>query len=445
MGARSVGGAVAAVTRGVAIAMIVMGAGATAAAAQKVERVVADTLTPKLTEGEDGKWTAAVVLTNLTASSLELNAQDDDRQSADCDPSIAPTKLPARQQTKVEVATKATCPIAGERFDFEIDAKLADGGAAVTTIPFVGGPKSEPATLGWTALLAFPIALGVLALLAALPFAWWVLSDHLRRKRPDVVDEAGDGDASQAATVGAPHDTAPGDDPAPPAMRPNTPLTHLDTSWSLKESWISNITLGTALVTGIFGSTEVVTAMLGEDAKDALAVVIVGAAAAAGLVAVGPLLLAATKTKTDKFSVGGLFAATVVVLAGALAELAVVADSAAVIDARGVQTGVWIAAVAVALLLLVYTFRNLESTLRTGITDPGKDAPSDTLVAAGLIVNALSTDPPKREISAGQVAGVVAALKRDLPNEMLTDDALMDILPNRSFDGQPQRAPAAMI
>ena len=119
----------------------------------------------------------------------------------------------------------------------------------------------------------------------------------------------------------------------------DTPLEYLGGTWSFKDSWVSNVTVAAGLLTGLFGSTEVVNAILGDETDSAVALATVGAAIAVALIASAPLILEATKVKVaakveaeavpkgkvgpgkDYFSLGGLVAATVVALAAAFGEL----------------------------------------------------------------------------------------------------------------------------
>lgn len=328
--------------------------GATPAFAQERPSMIVDTTTPKLVEAEDGAWKVDVVLTNVTGEELTLSAQPADLEDTGCRLQV-PKSLPPAQQSAITVGVPAVCQLSGKNFKFEIDAETADNPIAAS-VPFTAGPKPDSEeTPNWDALSAFPVALGILTLVALMLFVRWKRLGFMGQKPPPGDDGDRDGE------------------PAPKRSH-RTPLSYLDQSWSFKESWVSNITVGTALITGIFGSSEVLTAMLGDDAKESLAVVIVASAAAALLVALGPVVLAATKTKSDKFSAGGLFVATVVVLAGALAEVFVVAESATRLDLGGLEDWVPWAAAMVGALLLLYTFRNVDSTLRTGTTPSSRTA-----------------------------------------------------------------------
>ena len=111
----------------------------------------------------------------------------------------------------------------------------------------------------------------------------------------------------------------PGDDD----RRPSTELQYLDAGWSFKDSWVTNVTDAGGVLTGIFGSSDTVTAILGEDAESAVALATVGAAVAIAFVSAGPIVLTATKKK-GKLLVWGFLAAAAVTLTGAGGELWIV-------------------------------------------------------------------------------------------------------------------------
>jgi len=403
-----------------------LGTTAHAQAPPQIQPVVVDTTKPTLAEKDGGGWTAKVAVTNLTSEPLVLSAQPQNREDRDCTPSV-PEDLPAVETTAVTVDIDATCELDDGAFKLEIAASRAVGGEAVASVGFTAQPAAEKGT-DWGILKSFLLMTLAVALLALLAFRRWVKHGYLGSGPAD------QGDADQNES------TSSGDAPDPPKRHAGTPLSSLEKSWSLKDSWVSNITLGTALITGVFGSTEAVTAILGEDAKTALAKVIVGSAIAAGLVAVGPLILAATQTNKEKFTVGGLFLATTVVLGGALGELWVVTESATSLplgSARGWLP--WVLVVVVVALLLIYTFRNVDLTLRAGTAPPDEEPPPDALIAAGLIVNALHPDDPSKQISAEQVARVIRALERQPPDGPLTEEAIGEML--SYLYGDPARPP----
>lgn len=204
-------------------------------------------------------------------------------------------------------------------------------------------------TTEWSALAAFPVALAVLLVVALVYFL----------------------------------------------QQPNKgPLKYLESAWSFKESWASNVTLAVGLVAGIFGSSEVVPSLVGEHGKSSVALATVGVAAAAALVAAGPLILLSSKTTKDDFlTVGGLLAASAVTLAGGFGEIWVLFRAGERLDLGGWQDAIGVMAAIAALLLAWYAIRSIPAIIRTGQGEPPTPPPSDTLTAATMIVEAIKATP----------------------------------------------------
>jgi hypothetical protein len=173
----------------------------------------------------------------------------------------------------------------------------------------------------------------------------------------------------------------------------NEPLQYLESTWSFKESWASNVTVAAGLLAGLFGSSEVVTA-LGEHAKSSFALATVGAAVAAALVAAGPLILLSSKTGEDFLTVKGLLAACAVTLAAGFGEIWVLFRAGERLAVGGHWQD-WAGAMAAltALLLAWYAVRSIPPVIRTGQTEPPTPPPSDTLTAAKMIVEAIKAAP----------------------------------------------------
>lgn len=202
----------------------------------------------------------------------------------------------------------------------------------------------------WEALWAFPIALGALLVLATVYF---------RQRREKL----------------------------------NAPLEHLESAWSFSESWATNVTLAAGLLTATFGSTEVVTALVGEHGKDSGALAIVGAAVAASFVAAGSLIVLASKTKNDEhISLGGLLAGSAVTLAGGVGEIWVLFRAGEQLDLNGLQDLAGVAAGVAVLLLGWYALRSIPAVIENGKRAPAA-APSDVLTAGAMMVDALRAVP----------------------------------------------------
>jgi hypothetical protein len=160
--------------------------------------------------------------------------------------------------------------------------------------------------------------------------------------------------------------------------------------WSFTDSWASNIGVAAALFTGLFGATDVLETILGDEGKNQVAVSVVSAALAAGLIGVGPLLLIICRRGTqNRHTVMGILLASTVVLAANLGLVWVMHDvllDGDVINDRALDA----AALVAAGLLIVYTLRSIPQTLATGATE-SPSTESDEILGARMISDAILT------------------------------------------------------
>jgi len=320
------------------VMLIVVGSAVAAPASVTIDARKVD-----LAESEPD-WTASVGLTNLTDSELSVDVPPVGKSK--CDPSIDKEgKLANAEHGTFKVTIPAICEVGDGGTTFEVEVT---GPGLATPVAFdvtaTPKPAAEPE---WEALRVFPIALGILALAAVLYLLIWVKRNV------------------------------------------KTPLEYLGATWSFKDSWVSNVTIAAGLLTGIFGSTEVVKAVLGEDPDRAIALATVGAAIAAAMIGAGPLVLEATKVESkgkDYFSLGGLVTATVIGVAAAFGELWVVCRAGSALDLGGLEDWLWLFVVIGGLLLLLYAVTNLPRTIRVGITEPPPAEDSDAIKGAKMIV-----------------------------------------------------------
>lgn len=350
--------------------MALVGLGFCAAALAETAALTIDSRSPALAERDGGGWTTSLGFTNLTDRAIALTAQPNETADAGCTLALDKNELPAAEHAVVKVTIPAGCKVGEDGIDFTVSAST-DSAPPITFV-VTAAPKPDDAKPKWEALLAFPIALGALLVGAVLFMA--LSSDG----RP-----------------------------------PNKPLKYLKAAWSFKDSWISNITILGGLLAGIFGSSEVVKAFLGEDAESSVALATVGAAVAVAFIGVGPVVLSATKTKEgDFFTAGGLIVASAVTLAGAVGEIWVLFESGRTLDLAGLEDWAWAMALAAAVLLGVYGIRTLLATLRHGLNPPQPPPASDTIVAAKMVVEALKQLP---DIDAKKLDDAVEAVTDAYP------------------------------
>lgn len=305
--------------------------------------LVIDTRAPKLAEADGGGYTASVGLTNLTSvdAPLAVTATGD----PGCRPTLDKPAVPAAEKVTAKLTIPAECALPGGQFKAVVTA-----GAARFDLQSAK-PKAEAAKPDWNELRAFPILFFGLPLLAVMLFA-------LFRDKEE--------------------------------HRLGTKLEHLDEGWSFKDSWVSNITIVAALLTGLIGSSDVLTAVLGDDAEGSLALATVGAAIAAAMVAAGPIVLVICKSGKS-YTVGGLLLAAGIVLAGAAGQIWVTYRAGTKLDLGDAEDYLWLGAAAAGLLLLVYAYKSIAEVLAIGTTAPekAKYKPSDAIVAAWIIVKEL--------------------------------------------------------
>jgi CBS domain-containing protein len=303
-------------------------------------------------EGSGSGWVTSVGLTNLTDAQIDLGVPTVGGNKA-CDPSLDnEAKLPANEHRVFKVSIPAACEIEDKKvFTISVQMKPPD---TAKPIAFEVTAEAKPTkTPEWEALYAFAVAFLVLLVAAAL-FVWKKMKQRI-----------------------------------------DAPLKYLGATYSFKDSWVSNVTVAAGLLTGIFGSSDVVDALLGEDTKGAVALATVGAAIAVALIGAAPLILETTKVKNavigekDFFSLGGMVLASVVALAAAFGELWVVYRSGRHLDLGGMEDKLIFVALAGIVLLAVYAIRVLPRMLEIGLTKPPSPKPSDTMKGARMIVKQL--------------------------------------------------------
>lgn len=317
--------------------------------------VVVDETT--LLKGDDGTTTLSA---ELTITGIEgpvvLSTVINGAADSDCIPDAQPIVKPGVAKV-VSLKFPAGCNLSGDVV-VEFIANALDNDAAATntvTVKVGDSPSTEPnfAPLGMYVLAAgFAGAVVFLARYVGSDDAW--------------DDQGTDGKKNWLGR------TLPG----------------LTSSWKLGDSWASNVTLAAAVFTGVFGTSDVLESILGEDNKSQVAVAVIAAALSAGLVGAAPIVLAvlrrgaansgvapsAGQALPINYTTSGVVAASWLVLTanlGVVATLTVaLSESDPIAD--------WLLAVtacAASALLTVYVARSLRRTLREGVI-PAPDASS---------------------------------------------------------------------
>ncbi|HEY5846749.1 MAG TPA: hypothetical protein VIU11_05375 [Nakamurella sp.] len=263
------------------------------ASAATAAPVIIDTLTPPVAESDDGTRSIAVTLTNLDGNLLNLVVTGSDGQ---CTPSADLTTLPAQVSTKVTVALNgASCPPDGDASALTLTVSgTADASVPPSATVFALQIKSVDITsIDWVVLHAFwiaPILLLIVILLA-------LMLGHIE---------------------GAPKECR---------KRWGLTLPYLGSTYSFKDSFVTNVTVLAGVVTSVVGSSTVI-AQIDKDATQAVALAVVGAAISTGMAGAAPVLLELCSKAGDQSTSGkntntamGLVVATAVTIGAAIGQL----------------------------------------------------------------------------------------------------------------------------
>ena len=169
-------------------------------------------------------------------------------------------------------------------------------------------------------------------------------------------------------------------------------LDQLGSTWSFKDSWISNVTLGASALVLLLAASDILEAVLGEKPKGALGIIAVAAGLSAFLVGLGPLLVKAIGRKTSVPTVLGVTAAGAVVAAGSLFQIsAITLQGKRLTDHNVVEGLVLIAGLLTTAAVLFYAARSLIELVDTG-TATKKASIDPEVQAAWIIARAIRPD-----------------------------------------------------
>lgn len=110
-------------------------------------------------------------------------------------------------------------------------------------------------------------------------------------------------------------------------LNPLHPIPSLDARWSFSDSWASTATTVTALLAGVFGSTDLASFVLGDEAAGIKDVIALGSALALGLVGAAPFVLQLCRTPQGIVTPLGLVLAGTLTMAGTGGELSIILSS----------------------------------------------------------------------------------------------------------------------
>ena len=302
--------------------------------------------------------TFTVSLINLTEQDLPIGAGPASPSKA-CKITPDPNVLPAATQQTITVTLRGCALPASGGF---LVTLTADGQALPTLTVTPAAPAA--ATPDWILFFAFPIAIFIAAVVLA------AAGCHGYHR----YYEAEEDEAKKTSGT--------------PAGNQRRETRHdwkisewwwrcalnLSTSWSLTDSWASNVTVIGAAFFGVFGSSDVLKAVLGNDTDPVLALATVSGAVATGIVGAAPLVLAAMRW-SGGVTPAALLAGASLTVGAAGAELAVITLGAQHLSLGGVQDAMLPALIIGSLILAAYAYRTMLGSL------PPKPRPKGTTPA----------------------------------------------------------------
>jgi len=194
----------------------------------------------ELTPADAGGGIAQISLTNLTTLGVNVTARPQRPTRASCTIDLDKSgSLPPAQTRSFTATLSAACGQIKNRFGIIVTA----GGKDLQPVTAAVEPK--PKTPDWDTLQKWFLlsTLAAIGLMIAVLIVAWIKG-----------------------------------------TRPWDSLPSLDDSWSFKDSWVSNVTVVGGLLAGIFGSSDVLTGVLGDDADESLALATIGGAVAVALI-----------------------------------------------------------------------------------------------------------------------------------------------------------------
>jgi hypothetical protein len=363
---------------GIAAALLLLLLLSAPAPAEAADGVVVDGTAVSAEKSDAGDITADVVLIN-TGAAVTLAASVDLSES--CSVELPPVRVPARQSTTVTLELDPGCFEGREKVRVDLD-----GAAGALPKLMVGSP--EEATSDWApmrdaALVALAVA--AVVLLMSCLFQWRV--DGRQKEPTDATLEDRRIRDAQAGMVvdplleeiegGGPHWT--GSPPPPPRFGWSAEISGLEAGWSFQDSWVSNLSVLTTAFIALASSTDALTALLGEEPKDALGVMTVAGLLSAVVIAGASAVVRLTGPSTSTVTVLGLVLSTsLVVFASTFQVFTVGLATTKLLDGRTAEATVALT-LGVGLALLAYALKAMEEAIGRGPADNLPTVPEDAV------------------------------------------------------------------
>jgi hypothetical protein len=325
--------------------------------------VVVDSGPVTLSKADDGTHTAKVTIVNTSDAKIPVDVEHD-KTDAGCTITPSPTTLGAGSRTTVTLTLTMGCDVASGK-----DIVLTFDGATPGAKTIVADPPPDT-TPDWS-ILAWALGVG---LVLTLTVDIWVL---IR------IDEVNRTNATRQSEV-----------PPPVIIGPGTMLSGLGTSWSFKDSWVSNVTLGASALIALFAASDILTSVVGEKPTAAIGLMAVAAGVSAVCVTVGPLILKAVGGEVAVPIAAGTVIASSVVLFGTFTQVgAVTIQAAALVNREWLEYVLGAVGIAIAIVVGIYGGAALGGFMKTGAErTPAPPSPEEK--AAQIIVDAFFPPPP---------------------------------------------------
>lgn len=348
-----------------------------AVAANPVD-VLVDSGPVALNTASDGSHTAKIVVSDLRDTPVVVQGSLVGQPGCTVTPD--PSSVNPGNRTEVKLTLDSSCTVttpAAIRVGFTPNATPASVTIAATSPP--GDPR-------W-GIVAKSFGISFLAALVAIGVAWL-------RVRPIAL---------------------------------GTELKALGTSWSFKDNWIGNVTVGATVLVALFASSSTFGAVIGPSATPALTAMTVAAAIAAVFVGLGPLIVKFIGHDLSYPTVLGTLLAGFVTLFGTLGQVTAMTWEvyAALSDSHKVQLVIALMGAVVGGVVLLYAVQSLWFFVTNGVADDPAP-PSDTLKAATIVASAIESaaagagTPEQKAKAAEHAATVLDSLTVSAPVRLRT-------------------------
>ncbi len=403
-----------------------------------------------VSRSDDGGFSGTLTLSNTTESSYPLTIEGVGDLDT-CPLTVSPSTLPPYRTTTVKIATKQGC-------------EISDGGEAVV---LAFGDSADTLEVAVTEDATEAVGLSTL-----LPWFGWaagasvaaLLILYLSVIRPRTYHKSQGGKlAYQAKTK----DGIEVWEPVTAELTLGTEVTGAPSGWTFKDSWASNLSVGTTVFIALFGSEDILSALFGDAPEETLSRLLIVGAVAGLLVGLAPLVIK-TMGSTTEPTVGGLLAGALFTLTGVLGQILAISwilrkdelTDAEAEDWLPVQLGalvkdrdeVAIIGVALSLFLLFYAFWTLRVLIIQAFPSPGDDrtspdpVPNDLLLVAALLADDSSGERPGEAIAAALARAARGA--RLFTKGSLSDDEdypVVDSLIPTSRGDEPPPLPGMVL